>query len=571
MRNTDIAERFDELADLLAIEGANSFRVNAYRNAARTVAELSREAADLIAAGEDLQSLPYVGKDLAEKIRTMVETGELPALAEVEARVPPSLRELLDVEGLGPKRVNALWQELGVQDLDGLQQAVEAGKIQTLTGFGAKTQKAIQQWLEHRETGERRLRLDEAEAAVEPLIEYLDSIEGVERVSVAGSYRRRRETIGDVDVLLVAREGGAVLERFVAYDEVAEVVSRGHTRSTVRLRSGLQVDARVVPASSYGAALHYFTGSKAHNVAIRGLAGRQGLKVNEYGVFAGEQQVAGAEEEDVFQAVGLPFIPPELREDRGEIDAAAEDRLPELIRPDDIRGDLQCHTDASDGRDTLEAMADAAVALGYEYLAITDHSKRLRVANGLDEHRLAEQLEAVDRLNEKRSDITLLKSCEVDILPDGSLDLDDEILERLDFTLCALHQGLDLSADEQTERVLRAMDHPAFNVFAHPTGRLINERERARFDMERVVKAAVERGIVLEIDAQPKRLDLNDYHAMHAKTLGAKLVISTDAHSARQLERMRFGVDQARRAWLTADDVINTRPLNALRQLLKRR
>ncbi|MFW5955020.1 MAG: PHP domain-containing protein, partial [Guyparkeria sp.] len=382
------------------------------------------------------------------------------------------------------------------------------------------------------------------------------------------SYRRGKETVGDLDILVTCRKDSPVMDRFVAHEEVSRVVSHGGTRSTVHLRSGLQVDLRVVPAVGAGAALHYFTGSKAHNIAVRRRGVERGLKINEYGVYRDEKRIAGRTEDEVFEAVGLPFVAPELREDRGEIEAAEARRLPDLVSLADIRGDLHCHTDATDGQHDLETMARAAQARGYEYLAITDHSKAVRVANGLDADRLLAQVDEIDRLNEALEGITILKGIEVDILADGRLDLPDDVLDRLDLAVCSIHSRFNLSEKQQTERVLRAMENPHFTILGHPTGRLINQRRPYAIDLGQVIRAAAERGCFLEVNAQPSRLDLDDAACMLAREQGARIAVSTDAHADVQLDAMRFGITQARRGWLTADDVINTRGLAALRKLI---
>ncbi|MFM1891607.1 MAG: hypothetical protein RLZ44_684 [Pseudomonadota bacterium] len=570
VHNSEIADAFDKLADLLEIEGANPFRVRAYRNAAQSIRGHAHSMAELLAQGRDLSELPGIGKDLAKKIQTLVETGRLPALQEAEARTPGALSELLKIPGLGPKRVRALHQALEIRGLRDLERAAAAGRIRELDGFGAKTEAAILEQIARQAQVERRSNRLQAEEIAEPLVEYLQGIKGVKQVTVAGSYRRRKETVGDLDILVTASRGSSVMARFVAYDEVVEAVAQGETRATVRLRGGMQVDLRVVPQVSYGAALHYFTGAKAHNIALRTLAVKRGLKLNEYGVFKGERRIGGRNEDEVFAAVGLPYIEPELRENRGEIEAARRKRLPELVTLADIRGDLHCHTKASDGHATLEEMARAAQARGYQYLAISDHSRRVTVAHGLDPKRLAQQIDAIDRLNDTLDDLLLLKASEVDILDNGRLDLPDSILARLDLTVCAVHYKFNLSRQKQTERILRAMDNRHFNILAHPTGRLINERPPYEVDLERVMTAARDNGCFLEVNAYPERLDLTDEACRTAKELGVKVAISTDAHSTDNLDYMRFGVDQARRGWLSADDVLNTRPLKALQRLLRR-
>lgn len=571
VHNSEIAALFERLADLLDIEGANPFRVRAYRNAAQTLRGYPRDMDSLIKGGEDLTDLPGIGKDLAEKIKTIVDTGKLPALQEVEVRTPGMLSDLMKIEGLGPKRVKALYKNLDIRSVDDLRRAAASGRIRELEGFGPKTEQMIRERLEHFTGKEQRTRLIDAEAAVNSLLEYLRRHKGIKDLTVAGSFRRRRDTVGDIDILVTAKKGADVIDHFVRYNEVAEVISSGTTRSTVHLRSGLSVDLRVVPRISYGAALHYFTGSRAHNIAVRTLGVRKGYKINEYGVFRGEKRIAGRTEEEVYKSVGLPYIPPELRENRGELEAARKGKLPKLITVKDIRGDLHCHTDATDGYHSLKQMAEAAAERGYEYISITDHSRHVTVANGLDRKRLLQQIKAIDRLNQKFEGFTVLKSIELDILEDGSLDLPDSVLKELDLTVCSVHYKFNLPRGKQTDRILRAMDNPYFNILAHPTGRLISERDPYPVDMEKIARGALERGCFLEVNAQPGRLDLTDEDCNMVKEMGLKVSIATDAHSTTNLDLMRFGVDQARRGWLEKADVINTRSLRDLKKLLKRK
>ena len=571
VHNSQIAELLNKLADLLEIEEANPFRIRAYRNAARTINDLPHSVESMLAAGADLSDLPGIGEDLAGKIREIVETGHLSLLDSVETRTPSALAELVALPGLGPKRVKALHEALKVDTLEDLARAARAGKIRALPGFGVATEQKILQEIQRRAERQKRPTLAVAERLAEPLLDYLKAIKGVRRAIIAGSYRRRRETVGDIDILVTCSRGLPVIDHFVAYEDVDDVLSKGETRSTVVLRGGLQVDLRVVPDGSYGAALHYFTGSKSHNIAVRAMAARKGLKINEYGVFRGDKRIAGRSEEEVYAQVGLPYIPPELREDRGEIEVARKGALPELVMVQDIRGDLHAHSTASDGQNSIREMAEAAAERGYAYLAIADHTQHTRIAHGLDAERMTAQIREIDRLNGQLSGITILKSAEVDILDDGSLDLPDSVLRELDLTVCAVHFKFALSAAQQTERIIRAMDNPYFNILAHPTGRLINQREPYAVDLDRVMEAARERGCFLELNAHPERLDLDDTHARRAKELGLKLAISTDAHSVHTLDFMRFGIGQARRGWIEAKDVINTRPLKELRKLLRRR
>jgi len=570
VQNVEIAELFNRYADLLEIEDANPFRVRAYRNAARVVGGDSRSMADLLAQRRDLSELPGIGKDLAAKIAAIVATGRLPQLEEIEKRTPRALSELMQLPGLGPKRVKLLYRELKIRSHEDLLRAARSGKLAALPGFGAKTVQKILAGLERAPTGPKRLLLADAEQLAAPLLAYLRKAPGVKTAEIAGSFRRRQETVGDLDILVISTRAAAVMQRFTRYDSVAEVLSQGDTRSSVRLRSGLQVDLRVVPAESYGAALYYFTGSKAHNIAVRKLAVARKLKINEYGVYRGAKRVAGKSEAELFKLLGMDYVPPELRENRGEIEAARKGRLPALVTLDDIRGDLHSHTRETDGRDSLETMAAAARARGYEYLAVTDHSRHVTVARGMDAKRLRTQLAAIDRLNARYRGFRLLKSAEVDILEDGALDLPDAVLQDLDLVVGAVHYKLDLPAAKQTRRLLRAMDNPYLNIIAHPSGRLINQRAPMDYDFERVARVARERGCCLEVDSQPERLDLDDVHCKLAKELGVRFAISSDAHSAGGLALIRHGVDQARRGWLEAGDVLNTLPLTKLLRALKR-
>jgi DNA polymerase (family 10) len=570
VHNADIAAIFEEIASLLEIEGANVFRIRAYRNAARTLQELGKDLRAMVQRGEDLTALPGIGEDLAGKIREIVETGRCAALDKLHKRMPPAITELLKIPGLGPKRVKTLYHELDIHTTEQLHRAVRDQRIRQLPGFGEKTETRIAEALAIQPFGSGRFKLVTAAQYAEPLAAYFRQMAGVRQVVVAGSYRRFKETVGDLDLLVAAEPGSAVMDRFVAYDEVAEVLSKGPTRSSVILKCKLQVDVRVVEPASYGAALHYFTGSKAHNIAIRRMAQERGLKINEYGVFQGEKRIAGETEESVFRAVGLSFIPPELREDRGEIEAAKTGRLPQLVELSDLRGDLHAHTKATDGHNTLAEMAEAARQRGFEYLAITEHSRRLTVARGLDPVRLVKQIDEIDRLNERLEGITLLKGIEVDILENGSLDLPDALLGRLDLVVGAVHSRFDLSRAKQTERILKAMDHPHFTIFAHPSGRLIDRREPYDVDMLRIIRKAKDRGCYLELDAQPDRLDLLDTHCQMAKEEGVLVSIDSDAHSILDFDNLRFGVGQARRGWLEKEDVLNTRSLAELQLLLKR-
>lgn len=568
IHNADIARIFEEIADLLEIQGANPFRIRAYRNAARTVGEFGRDVGALLAAGEDLTRLPGIGDDLAGKIREIVETGKCALLDRLRKELPSAITELLHIPGLGPKRVRALWHDLGVQTIEQLYRAARDGRIRSLAGFGEKTELKILQSVEAHLGTTRRFKLATAAQYADSLVAYLRGVSGVRQVEVAGSFRRMRETVGDLDILVAAQAKSPVMERFASYDEVKEVLAGGPTRASVILRSGLQVDLRVVDEASYGSALVYFTGSKAHNIAIRCIAQERGLKINEYGVFRGERRVAGETEASVYRAVGLPLIPPELREDRGEIDAAQAGRLPKLVELSDLRGDLHAHTKATDGHATIREMAHAAQSLGLEYLAITEHSRRLTVAHGLDPQRLLKQCDEIDRLNGALKGITILKGIEVDILDDGTLDLPDSVLAELDIVVGAVHSKFDLPRAKQTERILRAMDNRYFTILAHPTGRMIESREPYDADMLRIIRHARQRGCFLELNAHPERLDLLDTWCLTAREEGVLIAINSDAHGTQDFQNLRFGVGQARRGSLEAKNVLNARPLKELRKLL---
>ena len=571
VHNADIAAALDEIADILEIEEANPFRVRAYRNAARVVNELPTETAAMIARGDDLAELPGVGKDLAQKIEELAETGTTELLKELRKQMPSALVEVLRLPGMGPKRVKLLHDRLHIKTLPQLRQALDDGRVGRLPRFGEKLSQRIRQAVAAKYSAPGRMKLATAAQYAEPLADYLRKLPGVGQVAIAGSYRRARETVGDIDVVVTAEDAAPIVDAFAAYPEVARVVDRGPTKSTVALRSGLQVDIRVMAPECYGAALVYFTGSKAHNIAIRRIAQDRGLKISEYGVFRGKRRIAGDTEESVYRAIGLPFMEPELREDRGEIDAARRNALPDLIKLTDIRGDLHAHTTATDGRNSLREMALGAKERGYDYVAITEHSRHVTVAHGMDPARLKRQIAQIDALNREKLGIAVLKGIEVDILDDGRLDLPDTALAHLDLVVAAVHSKFALGRDQQTERILHALDNPYVTILAHPTGRLIGEREPYDVDMAAILKKAKARGCFVELNAHPDRLDLLDTHCRMAKDLGVLVSINTDAHAVVEYANMRFGVGQGRRGWLGKEDVLNTRPLAALRVLLASR
>lgn len=572
VENVEVARLLEEMADLLALAQANPFRVRAYRRAARLLTALDTPVAALLAAGGEraLDALPGIGADLAGKIATIVRTGRFPALEAAARAVPAGARALLQVPGIGPRRARRLADGLQIGSVEALVDAARRGQLRTLPGFGAVLERKLLQEAQALAGTPARLPRPVAAPYADALLAWMRAGAPVIEVAVAGSFRRARDTVGDLDLLAAARpeEAAAVAARFVAYPGAAAVLARGATRCAIRLRRGLRVDLRIVPPASWGAALHYLTGSTAHNVALRRLARARGLTLNEYGLFRGGRRLAGATEAALYAALGLAEIPPELREDRGEIEAARAGRLPRLLTLADVRGDLQCHTTASDGRDTLEAMAAAARALGREYLAVTDHTPAVRVARGMDRAGFRRQRKAIDAWNARDTGLTLLAGAEVDILADGALDLDDGTLAGLDVVLVSLHGRLALPAAQQTRRLVRALRHPAVDILAHPTGRLLGARAGARFDFAEVCRVARGEGVMLEVNAHPERLDLDDVMVRTALEHGVRLSLGTDAHDAGELRHLHWGVDQARRGWATAADVANTRPLPALRALL---
>jgi DNA polymerase (family 10) len=570
VENAEVARVLREIADLLELEEANVFRVRAYRNAARAVEELSEPVESLIEGERSLTDIPGIGEDLAGKITEIARRGTLPMVRTLEREAPKGAVQLMHVRGIGPRRARILSEKLAIHSVSELAGAAQRGRVRRLPGFGVKTEEAILRELAARGAEERRVPRAVAAQYGEELVAFLRDTSGVRQVELAGSFRRCRETVGDLDALVAADDASAVIDRFVDYPEAAALLERGRTRAAIRLRSGLRIDLRVLPERSFGAALHYFTGSKAHNIAVRRMGQERGLKLNEYGVFRGKRWIAGRDERDVFKAVGLPWIPPELRENNGELEAAAAGTLPHLITLEAIRGDLQSHTTDSDGRDSLDAMAEAAEALGYAYLAVTDHSPAVRIAGGLDAAGFRRQWRRIDALNARLKHLTVLRGVEVDIHGNGRLDLDDRTLAGFDIVLASIHSRFTLPRATQTTRLLAAIAHPSVDIIAHPTGRHIGRRAGIDFDFDQVFHAAVDAGVWLEVDAQPERLDLDDSACRRAGPAGVTLVIDTDAHSTAELSFMRWGVDQARRGWVDASHVANTRPLDTLLKSLRR-
>jgi DNA polymerase (family 10) len=577
MTNRDIATVFEQVADLLEFQGENPFRVRAYRNGARKIAELSEPIA-AIAEDESrsLTDLEGIGKDLAAKVETLLATGTLPLLTELLASIPASVLTLSRVPGVGPKKAAKIHAELGVSTLDELRAACEQQRVRALKGFGAKTEEAILKGLAVAESAGVRMRWVDADVIAQQLLDFMREGPGVRQIELAGSYRRGRETVGDLDLLVDADDVAAVMDRFASHAGIADLIGRGDTKMSVRMATGMQVDLRVVPTASFGAALQYFTGSKDHNVTLRGLARQRGLTINEWGVYPigddGEKSgpsIAGATEAEVYAALDLPLFPPEMREAREEFKWAAGGKLPRLIELGDIRGDLHMHTDATDGQGTLEEMIEAARARGLEYIAITDHSKRVSMAHGLDGDRLRRQWREIDAVRRNYDDIVILKGVECDILEKGGMDLPDDVLAEADWVIGSVHYGQQQPREQITERILGALENPHVDIIAHPTGRLINRRDPYQVDIDAVIVAAAKHGKLLELNANPARLDLDDVHCAMAKRRGVPIVVSTDAHSTEGFAVMRYGVLQARRGGLTAVDVANTRPWTEFKKLIK--
>lgn len=572
MQNAEIAKFFDEMADLLEIQGANSFRVRAYRNASRSI-ESSSDSIEMLAeqgGAKSLTEIPGIGDDLAKKIVAIVETGELSQLNDLRKQVPAVALKILRIPGLGPKKVALLVQELQINSLDMLRAAAEAGKIAAIKGFGKKTEQIILEGLPMAEQAGQRVYLAEAKILADAIVDDLRKMPAVKQCDIAGSCRRRRETCADLDVLAISKEPEAVMDRLAAHPLVASVLARGETKQRVRLKEGMELDLRVVPEESYGAAMQYFTGSKEHNIVIRRRAQERGLKLNEYGLFRGDTSVAGRTEDEIYDAVGLKWVPPELREDRGEIELAEKGKLPTLLEVGDIEGDLHMHTTATDGAASIAEMAEAAKARGLKYIAITDHSKRVAMANGLDGERALAHWREIQKVRQSIKGIEILCGIECDILEDATMDLPDEVLAEAEWVIAVLHYGLKQPRAQIQKRLLAAIRNPHVSIVGHPTGRIIGRRAGADIDFDELFKAAADHGVMMEINANPARLDLDDIRAAAAKDLGIPIVISTDSHSTAGFDTMEYGVYQARRAGLTKKDVANTKPWKDFKKLLKR-
>ncbi len=570
VHNKEIADILNETADFLEIKGKDDFRINAYRNAARTIQDLSTGISQMTEDDKDIRSLPGIGKSKAKKVKEIVRTGHLKQLDKLKRQFPSSLTEILKLEQLGPKRVKILYDKLRIESIDDLKKAVKHGEIEELEGFGEKTAKKILEEVKHfrKQGGSQRVKLHEAGEMIQPLLKYLE--EEMEDVTLTGSYRRMKETVGDIDIVCTASNREMAMQHFVDYEEMQEILAHGETRSSIRLRTNLRVDIRIVRKSVLGAAKLYFTGSRAHTVVLRKMAKEEGYKMNEYGIYKGKKRVAGKTERDMYKKLGLSYIEPELRENLGEIEAAKEDKLPDLVTKNDIRGDLHTHTKATDGKYSIKEMAEAAIERGYEYYAITEHSKKVAMAGGLNEQELEKQMEEIDELNKKMKGLRIIKGIEVDILEDGKLDLPDKVLKKLDLVIGSVHYNMNLSRKKQTRRICKAMETPYFNILGHPTGRMINKRREYDLDMNEIIKEALNNDCYLEINSNPDRIDLKDKYIRQAREAGLKLAITTDAHSIGNLDYIQYGVGQARRGWMGKNDIINTRSWKDLERMLKR-
>jgi DNA polymerase (family 10) len=572
MVNEEIAEIFDRMARVLAFKGKDRFRALAYDRAASSLRGLEQDLTEM-ARAKKLEEIPGIGHDLSGMIEEYIKTGHIRRCEQEIGSIPAELTEMLDIPGLGPKTLALLHKKYRIKSFADLRRLIDSGALAKRRGFGPKKIESLRRGIALWQSSKQRLLLGRALPLAERLLADVRQIPLVERADLAGSIRRRCETIGDIDLLVMSRDSAQALRDLVKLPAVRQVIARGETRATVIIEGGVQVDIRAVPAASYGAALQYFIGSKQHSVRLRTLAQDRGLKLNEYGVFRGEKRLGGRDEKEVYRSLGMDVMPPEMREDRGEIEAALEGRLPKLVEIDDLRGDLHTHTTYSDGQSTVAEMVEAAARLGYEYIALTDHSRSARIARGLDLDRLEAKIEEVEKVRQKRGRRKphILLGAEVDILADGKLDYPDEVLAQLDVVVASLHGAFRQSKERMTGRLLEAIANPYVHIIGHPTTRLIGRREPVTFDFERIIRAAAEAGVALEVNAQPDRLDLPDTMARAAYEAGALLAIDSDAHSAAQLGQIRYGVFQARRGWVEARAVVNTWPWTRFSRWLRRR
>ena len=584
MKNQEIAQIFYEIADYLEMERM-AFKPYAYRKAAITLETIEEDVEEIYKKGgkESLEKIPGVGKSIAEKIEEFLKTGKIKYYQDLKKKTPVNVEELTAVEGLGPKRIKVLYQKLGIRNLKDLEKAAKAHKIASLFSFGKKTEKNILEGIKFLKRSKGRFLLGDILPTVKEIEEKLKNLKEVQKISVAGSVRRKKETIGDVDFLVVVSKSkkpafakasaGKIMDFFVSLPGIVKIWGKGTTKSSIRLEQGFDVDLRVVPEKSYGSALQYFTGSKEHNIITRKIAIDKNLKLNEYGIFKGKKMVAGKSEKEVYKVLGMDWIPSELRENQGEIEAALKGELPKLVELKDIKGDLHCHSKWDGGENSILEMAESAKEIGYQYLGISDHTKFLRIEHGLDEKQLLQQRKGIDKLNLQLTtnnlQLRILQGCEANILNDGSIDIKDEALAKLDYVIAGVHSSFKMEKSKMTERIIRAMKNPNVDIISHPTGRILKRRDEYQVDIEKILRVAKETNTILEINSFPERLDLNDINIKKAITIGVKLVINTDSHHRDQMRYMEYGVNQARRGWATAKDIINTQPLEKLVKFFK--
>jgi DNA polymerase (family 10) len=572
MKNQEIAKIFYEIAYFLEMEGVK-FKPYAYEKAALTLEGLEKDVEEIYKKEgfEGLRKIPGVGESIAKKIEEYLKTGKIQYYEDYKKKYPINLDELMGIEGLGPKRMKVLYEKLGIKNLKELEEAIRAHKVASLYGFGEKTEKNILEAIEFAKRSKGRFLLGDILPRVKEVYEKLKNLKEVERIDVVGSIRRMKETIGDVDFLVISKNPKPIMDFFVSLPGVIKIWGKGNTKASVRMREGFDMDIRVLPKRSYGAALQYFTGSKEHNIALRKIAIEKGLKLSEYGLFKGSEMIAGEKEEEIYQKLGMDWIPPELREDRGEIEAALRHKLPRIIDYKDIKGDLHVHSKWDGGKNSIEEIVNYAIKMGYEYVGIADHTKFLKIEHGLDEKRLRERNKEIDKLNQKfKGKIKILKGCEANILPDGKIDIGDECLKEQDFVIAGVHSRFKMTKEEMTERIIRAMKNPNVDIISHPTGRLIQKRGEYEIDFDKILKVAKETGTILEINSYPERLDLNDVNIKKAKEMGVKMVINTDAHHVDQMRFIELGIAQARRGWAEKEDIINCWPLEKMLKFLKK-
>lgn len=578
MDNRSIAGIFDETADLMEIHGEDSFRVRSYRRAAESIGSFPQQISDLISEPKQVLAIPGIGKSMLGHIQEILKTGKLPLHTELLGKYKPGILELLKIQGLGPKTIALIWDTYKISDVAGVEKLAREGKIQVLPRMGAKNEQKILKAIENYRRIAGRFSIEMADQVATQLVEHLRGVAAVEQVTPAGSFRRGRETVGDLDMLVTLKartsqkQCDAVIEKVLTFPGIASVLAKGENKVSFQLRSGMQVDVRLLPPESFGAALLYFTGSKSHNIILRQRALKLGYTLNEYSLarLSDEKPIAGKTEKEIYAKLGLDYVPPEMREATGEIEAAEEHKLPTLVTQDDLQGDVHMHTVTTDGRNTIEEMAEAAQARGYQYMAITDHSKNLAMANGLDDKRAAEHVRAIRSVDKEDRGIRIFAGIEVDILADGELDLSDSVLEDMDVVIASVHSHFAQEPEQMTERLLRAVENPNVSILGHPTGRLLLRRDGYKFDLEKILKAAAKNRVAMELNAAPERLDLGDVNLRLAREHGVKVVINTDAHHASDLAKMKYGVLQARRAWLTPNDVLNTLSADRFAKAMKR-